>query len=479
MNKSQIKDGLLTAGIKSGDILLVHSRLSSVGTIEGGADAFLDVLLDLLGSKGTLVIPVYKDTGSLAEALKIREGVVFSEHPLAGVAALGYQAEEICKDHWKQTTAFGEGTPYVKIAELGGKVCLIGVDQNQNISLHGIEARLKLDYLQITQEYTFETKEGTITKSWELHPGLKKDFLKLDRIFSKHGVMTISEIGDAVVRVMPSNEMLDVAYDEGLNNHSFFLSRSQHCKETARQRAALSQGLIARENFTLVSATSLAGWYLPEMIDNLKEVGIDTVSIDMLQGKPVHKVGAGGIQSAVNDFRRRGCEVASLRLMLIPSDYKAIIDVAAENLVPRVVMPLYPNLEKLLEYAESKDVGISLINHINESSTAQVLIYNYLEKGYSPFLCFNGANFAKIYEKPFSNSYLKKLNRLIDQLDLEDCTFDGTPRALGDGNGDLKELISGLRCQSFTGNFVLTGQNRFVGTLLDSVKKFSKLLVGM
>lgn len=52
----QIKNDLLKLGIKKDDTILMHSSLSALGYIEGGADTLIDTLLDVL-CEGTLLMP--------------------------------------------------------------------------------------------------------------------------------------------------------------------------------------------------------------------------------------------------------------------------------------------------------------------------------------------------------------------------------------------------------------------------------------
>ena len=40
-------------GVNSGDILLVHSSYKSLGVMEGGAEAVISGILDVLGPEGT------------------------------------------------------------------------------------------------------------------------------------------------------------------------------------------------------------------------------------------------------------------------------------------------------------------------------------------------------------------------------------------------------------------------------------------
>ena len=57
MTKAEIVDGLSKLGVKAGDILMVHSALSSLGWVEGGADTVIDALIEAVGPGGTIAMP--------------------------------------------------------------------------------------------------------------------------------------------------------------------------------------------------------------------------------------------------------------------------------------------------------------------------------------------------------------------------------------------------------------------------------------
>ena len=54
-----IVDDLKRLGIKKGDILLLHSSLSKIGWIAGGAVAVIHALMQVLTEEGTLVMPTH------------------------------------------------------------------------------------------------------------------------------------------------------------------------------------------------------------------------------------------------------------------------------------------------------------------------------------------------------------------------------------------------------------------------------------
>ena len=142
MTKQEIIAGLQEMGLKQGDKVLLHSSLLSLGQVDGGPDAVIDAFLEVLGKEGTLLVPVFGALGILTETLKKRPGAVISPCPVGTLAALGADAEALCHDHWKADTAHGADTPFTRLIEMDGYVCLMGVDQDRNTSLHGVEALL-------------------------------------------------------------------------------------------------------------------------------------------------------------------------------------------------------------------------------------------------------------------------------------------------------------------------------------------------
>jgi hypothetical protein len=91
-------------------------------------------------------------------------------------------------------------------------------------------------------------------------------------------------------------------------------------------------------------------------------------------------------------------------------------------------------------------------------------------------LTFSGCHFARCGEKPFLTSLRNRLKRFIDQLDVEDCTWDGTAVPLARGNGEIAELVSILRCSGFGGHMVLGAGNRAAGDLVETAGRFADLL---
>lgn len=476
MTQQDIEAGLTELGLKEGDTVLLHSSLSSLGYVEGGVDAVVNAFLTVLGPSGTLVAPTFGKLGVVTETVKARGNAVGSIHPRASVAAIGGRAEEICRAHWKAETAHGEETPYARIVDMGGYVCLLGVDQDRNTSLHTAEALLGLPYLRQTQEFTFDTPEGEVTKSWAFFPGPHRDFIGLDRMLREQGIVRVGRIGKAVVRLMPAREMVDALLAFGRKRPDFTLCDNPNCADCVRQRAALNRDRFSREAFTLAAAGSLAGRYVPEMVETCRAAGIDAVELDGAQGLPVQMMSADEVKAAVAALEAGGCEVTALRASAAPADVAAFARTATACGVNRLVLPLAPGVDRYAQAVADAGLGLSLYNANLGGAAVFERMSDLQSRGLEAGLTFSAVNFARAGEKPFLSSYGNKLNRFMDQLDVEDCAFDGTSTVLAGGNAEIKELVSVLRCSSFDGYLVLGTANRAVGGLADAAVGFLRLL---
>ena len=161
VTKEQILDDLRKLGLKEGDIILVHSSLTSIGYAESGADAVIDALMEAIGPDGTLAMPCLSLLGSMAETLerglvfdvkrtpstvgaiteafRNRRGICRSFHPTHSVCAWGAKAEWITSGHDSASTNFGPGTPWYKIMEEGGFIMGLGIDFGPVTFVHVIE----------------------------------------------------------------------------------------------------------------------------------------------------------------------------------------------------------------------------------------------------------------------------------------------------------------------------------------------------
>ncbi len=182
INEKMAQD-LINLGIKKDDTILMHSSLSSLGYIEGGAETVIDTILSVL-TEGTLLIPALsysyvnnenpvfniKETGScvgiISETFRKRDGVIRSMHPTHSVCGTGKYAAEILSKHIETNTPAGKTSPFALLPKYNGKILMLGCGLNPNTSMHGVEELTKPWYL-LTEEpftYTLTDENGNETK---------------------------------------------------------------------------------------------------------------------------------------------------------------------------------------------------------------------------------------------------------------------------------------------------------------------------
>ena len=172
--RSRLARDIETLGLDPGGAAMVHCRMSALGHVAGGAETVVRALLDALGSDGTLVAytgwqdeppddldalddetrrtyldehPAYdprvalsrRDHGRVPEALRTWPGARHSGHPEAGVAAVGPLAETLTAGH-PYDDAYGAGTPYARLVELGGLVVVLSAPLDTVTLVHHAEA---------------------------------------------------------------------------------------------------------------------------------------------------------------------------------------------------------------------------------------------------------------------------------------------------------------------------------------------------
>ena len=238
-------------GIRLGMVLLVHSSLSAMGWVCGGAVAVITALQEVLGATGTLVMPAHstdltepsqwqnppvpeswwavirekmpayhpdltptRSMGVIAETFRKQKGVLRSAHPHHSFCAYGDQASHITNNHSLEF-GMGEGSPLARIYDLGGFVLLLGVGHDSNTSMHLAEYRATFPTKCIVQEgapiLTAGSRRWTTFKNIDLDSSdfeqIGEDFLRSDVGREVHR----GKVGLADCQLMPQHAVVDFA----------------------------------------------------------------------------------------------------------------------------------------------------------------------------------------------------------------------------------------------------------------------------
>lgn len=174
-----LSDDLSQLGVRPGMTLLVHSSLSSLGWVCGGAVSVVLALERALGPDGTLMMPAHsgdlsepskwrnppvpeqwcdlirrempafdidmtptRGVGAIPECFRKQRGAVRSSNPEVSFASRGPRAEELTRDHPLDYPT-GDDSPLGRLYAMDGWVLHLGSDFKCASSLHLAEYRAR------------------------------------------------------------------------------------------------------------------------------------------------------------------------------------------------------------------------------------------------------------------------------------------------------------------------------------------------
>ena len=253
--KEQVVRALRLGGIQNGDVILMHSALSSIGNMEGGAESFIDAVLEAVGPDGTFAVstmsgghPFDPETspstvGIISEMHRRRPNSIRSLRPVHSINAIGARAEELTRDHEKCETNCGEGSPFLKLRDMGGKIILMGVDMNRNTTLHAIEdimdAMYLVDHPIPAPKYMpdYENKTMVLRKFCPGH----RDFLRFTRELRRADALIEVCIGNALVKIIDVQKMFALGTAKLTEDPLFFLCENKYCPHCSGVRRTYAQ----------------------------------------------------------------------------------------------------------------------------------------------------------------------------------------------------------------------------------------------
>lgn len=258
VTRTQLATAVRQTGVRAGGILMLHTQMSAIGNVIGGADTVVLAVQDALGPAGTLLVytcwehdafhiadwpearraaylaepPVFdpdvsqawSGVGRLPERVRTWPGARRSAHPLASVAALGPDAEWLTRDH-RLDDGYGPTSPFARLVERGGQILLLGAPLDTITLMHHAEAiarvaekrrnrfpaRIKtptgIEDVEIDE---IDTSRGTFDYVPHLPPGVE-DFAQIASDALAAGVGKAVQVGGAASHLFEAVELLAFA----------------------------------------------------------------------------------------------------------------------------------------------------------------------------------------------------------------------------------------------------------------------------
>jgi len=256
VTRTDLVAGFDRIGLRPGQVALVHSAMRPFGHVEGGAETVVDALLDVLGPRGTLVVPTFtfaheattaagdrllidpandpSEMGTISETVRRRPDARRTAAFRHSFAAIGRRAEPIASvDHglapFDLRSAFG-----VMLA-LDAQVVLLGVTYARSTSHHFAEWLSEVPYRHaVVREVRLRQPDGSIIETtmgdYQPRPSpdgsyygsRATDFNRLGLMLERTGAVSVTPIGNAIVRRFAMRSLIELAVAEAERDHNIF-----------------------------------------------------------------------------------------------------------------------------------------------------------------------------------------------------------------------------------------------------------------
>jgi len=241
VTQTDVQTAFTALGIVPGDIVLVHSSLRSLGSLENGPETVIRGIDAVIGREGTLVMPTlsqvdfinsYKtwymdkpsDVGYLTEYFRKLPYVYRSNQETHSVAARGKHAYRLTFEHKARGPhlcpfgeyAFADSSPWLKMYEMGAKTVFIGVTTRYNTMKHVVEARFTEHILAQIPDETRRAQLRSEVATFghftgvEIWPMYNAD--RMEQIYEQLGLIVHAQCGSAQLRCIDMKQTCDVAF---------------------------------------------------------------------------------------------------------------------------------------------------------------------------------------------------------------------------------------------------------------------------
>ena len=240
LTKADVAAAVRSVGIRAGDIVMAHTALSDFGYLEGGANAVIDCLLEIVGPKGTVCVPTHSlnwvgkapydpktspsFTGAVPTAFLKRPDAQRSLHPTHSVAAIGPRAKELIAGHDHTVEPQAREGFWGKFVEARGKVLMLCRLQS-NTLLHSGELWGGIPMPSCVAHYSRdgERKELVISgMPWHVHA-----FDLVHAELNARGHLYTAPLGQSKIYAMDAKEAVETM--QGFIERDPFVALRDRC----------------------------------------------------------------------------------------------------------------------------------------------------------------------------------------------------------------------------------------------------------
>ena len=233
--KEFLKEQIRAMGILPTDTVLIHTSMRAIGQVENGADGVIDAFREVL-SDGLFLVPTHtwgnvnRETphydvrttpsciGALPTAAVFRKDGFRSLHPSHSIWGYGKNAEEFLRGEEKLLDPMPPGSAWSRLAEVGAKILLLGVENNRNTFIHAVDEWMDLPDRLVNPDYTkyIHDVNGNVYETrMKIHHCSKTNdvsryFVNFEKPLVELGAQGFGKFGNAEVRIVDAAKCRDV-----------------------------------------------------------------------------------------------------------------------------------------------------------------------------------------------------------------------------------------------------------------------------
>jgi len=245
--RERLAADLAALGVRPGSVLLVHSSLSALGWVEGGAATVVAGLRQVLGPYGTLLVPALtyasvdasqtrfeqantpSCVGAISEHFRTHEAQQRSLAPTHSVCGTGPQAAQVLSRHHLDGTPCGPNSPFRAVRDRAGAILFLGCGMRPNTSMHGVEELAEAPYLfGGTYTYRLVDARGQESTARHRHHGFgrwRQRYDRLEPLLTEGSEIRRGHVLEATCYLLRARPMWQRALDAMTADPFFFVER--------------------------------------------------------------------------------------------------------------------------------------------------------------------------------------------------------------------------------------------------------------